>query len=111
MTPPTANFLHFRRAELLDPRLVVVRLVFGALPDGFGEDLVEAGSEVEAVPEQVLVWLSAGSGGWVSLEAVLARGGLVGAKVALPLTPDSTIALNMGGGGDKIVKRRRTRQI
>lgn len=85
--------LHILRAEHPDPRVVKVRSVFGALPYGFGKNLVETCGEVRDVPEHVLLRLLADSAGRFVHVTGLARGAPVGAKGALLLATFGAIGL------------------
>ena len=79
----TRPFLHIHGAKQLHPVTIVVRLVFGALPDSFRQDAVNVGGEVPIVPEDARLRVIADSGRRVSLVAVLAWRNVVGAQGAL----------------------------
>ena len=89
--------LQVHGAKYLRPRRIVVGLVFRALPNSIGKDLVNAGGEVKRVPEYVLLRVLASRSGRVTLVAVLARRSRVCAKVTLPLTTFGTLRLRKNG--------------
>lgn len=65
------QILRETRAEHTHQRAIVVRVVFGALPNSLGEDLMQVCGEVMGVPEQPRLRVVAKICGRVSLEAGL----------------------------------------
>lgn len=89
------TFLGSHGAKQLHPVAIIVRLVFGALPDSFSQNLVEVGGEVTRIPEYVSLWVLTDGAGGVSLEAVLTRGNSVSAEGAILLAPGGTRGLEL----------------
>lgn len=72
-------------AQHCNPREIVVRAVFGALPNGFPKDQLKLSGDVNIVPENTRVWVVAHGDRRVPFEAILARRHAIGAQGALVL--------------------------
>ena len=73
--------------------MIIVRIVFRALPDRVTKNAVSIGRKVDTVPKDVGLRVIADGGRWVALEAVLTRRSAVGPQGAFLPAPFGTAGL------------------